>query len=57
MTTEHQTDTLNYDEKVTVACHTCFRKYSVTVAQYEETYRKHGDRFYCSGTCIMGDFY
>lgn len=57
MTTEHWTDTLNYDDKVRVTCYQCYQDYTVTVSQYEDNYRKYGNRFYCSSTCIMGDFY
>lgn len=48
-------DTISYDDQVTVSCWTCYRKFEVTVLDFEDTYRKRGNHFYCSTACAIGD--
>lgn len=48
-------DTISMNDEVKVQCWTCYKKFSVTVAEFEDTYGKRGERFYCSATCALGD--
>jgi len=48
-------DTISWNDEVKVQCWTCYRSYHTTVSDFEETYAKRGERFYCSPTCAFGD--
>lgn len=48
-------DEISYDDTVQVSCWTCYRKYSVSVGDFEDTYSARGNRFYCAADCARGD--